>query len=555
MNTKYVTSGFLVGLIVLLSIAFFFLLRRQWQLEEGWQYLQQDCARICSQEIAAARPQIVEKILSTAQLWRPIQERVRDTVVQIVSQVAVVDMLQPFKTPKTGTSFGSGFFISEEGDLITNAHVVDQAEAVWIQIPSLGKRIIDVDVIGVSPDRDVALFRVRPDGLDIIRRELGSVPYLSFGDSDLVRRSDEVLALGYPLGQQWLKSTTGVISGREHYLLQMSAPINPGSSGGPLLNIKGEVVGINSAGIVKAQNVGYAIPINSLKIVLSDLYKITLLRRPFMGILFNNGNESMTEFLGNPKPGGCYVVEVVKNSTIDKAGVKRGDMIYEIDGHRVDVFGEMSVPWAEDKVSITDYPLRFSIGDSINLVVYRHGERHDIAATFSQSELPPIRRVYPILEPIDYEIFAGMVVMELTVNHVRLLADMVPGLIKYSELKNQSEAVLLITHIFPNSQLFRSRTIAVGTTLNEINGVKIKTLDEFRVALRQGLGNKFLTITASDNVTRATDNVFVVLEMKKVLEDEEHLAKDYKYKMTETAKDLLRVTKAQKALSGAEVAM
>ena len=81
----------------------------------------------------------------------------------------------------------------------------------------------------------------------------------------LVRRSDEVLALGYPLGQQSLKSTTGVISGREQHLIQMSAAINPGNSGGPLLNVNGEVVGINSAIIQGAQNVGYIIPINDLK--------------------------------------------------------------------------------------------------------------------------------------------------------------------------------------------------------------------------------------------------------------------------------------------------
>src|SRR5207249_4901678 len=121
------------------------------------------------------------------------------------------------------------FFINDEGDLITNAHVVNQAPTVWIQIPSLGKQIIDVDVLSVSPERDLALLRVKPEGLKTIRAALGSIPYLSFGDSDTVKRSEEVLALGYPLGQQSLKSTSGVISGREGHLIQMSAAINPGN--------------------------------------------------------------------------------------------------------------------------------------------------------------------------------------------------------------------------------------------------------------------------------------------------------------------------------------
>ena len=125
----------------------------------------------------------------------------------------------------------------------------------------------------------------------MIKRVLGSIPFLPLGDSDLIHRSDEVLALGYPLGQQSLKSTTGVISGREQHLIQMSAAINPGNSGGPSLNTKGEVIGINSAGIPAAQNVGYMIPINDLKIVLADLYKVKLLRKPFLGVLFNNATD------------------------------------------------------------------------------------------------------------------------------------------------------------------------------------------------------------------------------------------------------------------------
>src|SRR5262249_26829670 len=157
---------------------------------------------------------------------------------------------------------------------------------------------------------DIALLRVKPAGLELIRSVLGGVPYMTFGDSDSIRRSDEVLALGYPLGQQSLKSTTGVISGHEQHMIQISAAINPGSSGGPLLNEAGEVIGINAAGITEAQNVGYAIPVNDLKIVLPDLYKTKLLRKPFLGILYNNASEALTEYLGNPQPGGCYIVEV-----------------------------------------------------------------------------------------------------------------------------------------------------------------------------------------------------------------------------------------------------
>lgn len=487
---------------------------------------------------------VIEKIVSNNQVWRPIQDKVKDTVVQVFSQIAEFDMLQPFKSPAQYAANGSGFFINENGDLITNAHVIDQAKAIWIQIPSLGKRIIDVEVASVSPERDIALLRVKPEGLEIIKKTLGSIPYLPLGDSDIVRRSDEVLALGYPLGQQSLKSTTGVISGREQHLIQMSAALNPGNSGGPLLNNNGEVVGINSAIIAGAQNVGYIIPINDLKIVLPDLYKVKLLRKPFLGVLFNNATDSLTQYLGNPEPGGCYVVEVVQGSTLDKAGIKSGDMIYEINGHRMDIFGEMSVPWSEDKISIIDYVSRLSIGEDVHLVAYRNGERKDVTIKFSQSTLPAIRKVYPGFEPIDYEVFGGMVVMDLTLNHIHVLANSAPGLAKFAELKYQAKPALIITHIFPNSQLYRARTITIGATINEVNGMQVHTLEEFRKAIKKNAAQKFFTLRVSDNVARASDNVFVTLQFDKILEEEQQLAMDFKYPISKTTQELLKAAEA-----------
>jgi serine protease Do len=231
------------------------------------------------------------------QPWRPIQEEIHDTVVQIFSQIAETDLLQPYKTPAQYSVRGSGFIINDKGDIITNAHVVEQAIAIWIQIPSLGKCLLDVDLVGICPERDLALLRITDEGLALLRAQKGFIPYLTLGDSDTVRRADEVLALGYPLGQESLKSTTGVISGREKNLIQMSAPINPGSSGGPLLNVKGQVIGINTAGITEAQNIGYIIPINELCVILPELYTSKLLRKPTMGVLLINATHALTEFL------------------------------------------------------------------------------------------------------------------------------------------------------------------------------------------------------------------------------------------------------------------
>lgn len=482
---------------------------------------------------------IVERFVEKTQAWRDVQEAIKDTVVQVFSQVAEVDLLQPYKTPSQYPVYGSGFFINEQGDLITNAHVVNQAKAVWIQIPSLGKRMLEVEVRSVSPDRDLALLRVKSEDLEFIKQALGKISYLKFGDSDSVHRADDVMALGYPLGQQTLKSTTGVISGREGQFIQMSAAINPGNSGGPLLNIKGEVIGINTAIAANAQNVGYIIPINDLKVVMQDMYSMPLLRKPFLGVLFNNGTEVLAKYLGNPEPGGCYVVEVVENSTLARAGVQRGDMIYEINGHALDIYGEMSVPWSEDKISLVDYVGRLAVGQDISLVVYRNGERKTLNVALSKSELPAIHKIYPGYEEVDYEVFAGMVVMPLTVNHIHLLAQNAPGLMRFGEISKQAKPALVVTHIFPSSQLYRSRTITPGSTINEVNGHEVATLDDLRVALREGDRN-YLSIRASDHVARASDHVFVTLPFDKILEEEAKLSRDYKYPLSEVALSLLK---------------
>ena len=244
--------------------------------------------------------QIVEKVVSAGyQPWSSVQTKVRNTLAQVFSQIAEIDLLQPYKSPTQHQASGSAFLINDDGELITNAHVINQAKAVWIQIPGLGKRQLDVDVVGLSPERDLALLRLREESKQALREAFGTIPYLKLGDSDLVHRADEIMTLGYPLGQQGLKSTTGVVSGRENNLIQIDAAINPGNSGGPSLNTSGEVIGINTLYAPGAQNVGYIIPINELKIILDDLRTVKLLRKPFLGILFNNDRERCANESGN----------------------------------------------------------------------------------------------------------------------------------------------------------------------------------------------------------------------------------------------------------------
>lgn len=479
--------------------------------------------------------------------WNDLQPKVQDTVVQIFPNISQFNWLEPYKSPNQMLATGSGFFIDDQGHIITNAHVVDQARSVTIQIPSFGKRRFEVEIIGVSPDRDLALIKLTDEDKKALESSLGTIKYLPLSNSDQVHRAEEIMALGYPLSQQSLKSTTGVVSGQEHieghFMLQISAPINPGSSGGPCLNMKGEVVGVSRAGIYGgAQNVGYIIPSNEVSLFLKQLEAapaingVKLLRKPFIGVFYCNATPALVQFLGNPQPGGLYVVETYKGGPLQKAGVLPGDMIYEINGRKIDNFGEMEGWNKEDRINVVDFVARLTIGEKVNMVIYRKGVKKNISFTFNQCEVAAIRAMNPLLEHIDYEIVGGMVVMQLALNHLPILLQVAPELSKYMDFRNQMEPRLVVTHIFPDSMVFKSRTFGPGTVLKEINGKEVKTLNDFREAVRSSTNNDFLTIKTSENL-------FTVLPWEKVIADEPKLAKNYLYSVTPFMREFLTPTK------------
>lgn len=478
--------------------------------------------------------------------WSDIHPIVKDTVAQVWVQKIDFNWLEPYKTPQQGLTTGSGFFIDDKGSFITNFHVVNGSVAVEVQIPSMGKQRLPAKILALNPDRDLALVQLTPEACQRVKDTLGSIPYLHFGDSDLVRRSDEIMTLGYPLGQQSLKSTTGVVSGREHidghYMIQISAPINPGNSGGPSVNQDGQIIGVNTAGFAAAaaQNVNYIIPSNEVSQFLKhagqcDCWEspdVTFLRKPFLGVHFNPASESLTSFLNNPLPGGLYVVHVYKNSPLERAGVQTGDMIYDIDGHRLDVFGEMNIPWCEDKVSIVDYVSRLMLGDKIHLNVYRNGKSLPLSFTFAQSELPPVRQKFPPYEKIDYELCGGMVFMDLALDHIPHLIQTAPMLSRYMDFKNQFEPTIILSHVLPDSVALRSHVLMRGQMIKEINGIEVKSLADVRTALKKSVGADHVTIKTSEGQ-------FVALPFRKMLEDEDKLSRMLFYTITPFTQELI----------------
>jgi len=478
----------------------------------------------------------INVFLTPAQDWSDMQDALQNSVVQVIAQIASYNWLEPYTVEEQHESRGTGFFIDPEGYFITNAHVVNEATTVWIHLPTLGKKTFLADIVSFCPDRDLALLKIRDADLIFLREQLGEIVPLPFGDSDQIRRTDDVLVLGYPLGDYNMKSSTGVISGREYgegrSMIQITAPINPGNSGGPLINTQGEVIGIAISVVFMAQNIGYAIPINELKIVLADLYKNKFVRRGFLGARFNYSTDELATYLGNPLPAGFYINKVFDGSLMEKAGVQSGDMLYEFNGFILDAFGETVAPWSREKIVIHDLVARLKHDEPLTLVVYRKGKKHVLACSFTVTTPNPIRVMHPNYEKVEYEIIGGMVVMQLCDNHLLLLDADVPDLVQYEKMENKTKPVLVITHIIPGSEIQQLRSIVPGFVITQINGQDVTTLEEFRKALHASIASDILTIKTSEDI-------FVVVPFKKTLEDEARLAKNFSYPISATVKELI----------------
>jgi serine protease Do len=458
--------------------------------------------------------------------WARIQGMIQNSVVQIVAQVATFNWCEPYRVNEQQEVRGTGFFIDREGHLVTNAHVVDQAKTIWIHLPILGKKVLFAHVVGFCPDRDLALLRIDEQSRDFLRSLLGEIVPLTLGDSDTALCTDGVLVFGYPLGQYGIKSTMGIVSGREsddgHALIQISAPINPGNSGGPVFNDQGEVIGVAVYVVPFAQSVGYAIPINELHVILDELYTQRFVRKALLGIQFNFASDEHAQLLGNPVPGGCYINRVYSGSLLEKVGVREGDMVYEINGFCLDVFGEVGVPWNRDKISLYDLVSRLKIGDQVDLVVYRNGVRHNFSFIFELVTPYPIRFMYPHYETVRYEVVGGMVIMQLTDNHLSILAPLAPTLVPYLEIENKVTPRVVITHIFPGSVVQQARCFDEGDVIAQVNGIAINTLEDVERALFAKKESNLLAI-------KTDQRVLGVFSLDKIKNDEERLSRDFAY--------------------------
>ncbi len=244
------------------------------------------------------------------------------------------EMPKTFKT----RSLGSGFIIEPSGVILTNNHVVEGADKITVKL--FGGKEFKATIKGRDSKTDLALIQITDPPPDL--------PFLKLGDSDAVRVGDWVMAVGNPFGlshtvTQGIISAKGRVIGAGPYdnFLQTDASINPGNSGGPLLNLQGEVVGINTAILASGQGIGFATPSNMAKWVIPQLKGKGKVTRGMLGVEVQTVTPDLAKSFGMGEAKGALVAEVNAGSPADKAGIKRGDIIIEFNGHPISEMNDL----------------------------------------------------------------------------------------------------------------------------------------------------------------------------------------------------------------------
>jgi S1-C subfamily serine protease len=474
-----------------------------------------------------------------AKSWQIIQEESRNAVVYIAVVKKDFNWFNPYiiDSPKQGS--GTGFFIDQNGSVITCAHVIKDAVSVFIIMPSLGKQFLKARVTGLCPDHDVALLHLEEESLAIVRKKFGTIPQLALGDSDFVKRGEEIIALGYPgttIETHQLKGTTGVISARLNRLFQSDVASYPGNSGGPMIDRNGNVIGIASSGMTNAQNINFAIPINTAKHLLPNLYEHKLLRMQSLGIVWSYTTKQMRKYVNlSDDQEGCMVCDVLN----DKIGFQIYDVISKVNGYVVDNYGEIRTLADGDAIRFEHYIHQLPLGETVIFDIYRNGQPMTISMIVDKGVEKSIPTKYPAFEKIDYEVFAGMVIMPLTANYIQQSTKNCPGLQRFLTNLYADEPRLVISDVIPDSQLAQNRIMHRGDTINEINGEKVCTLDDFRKALEKSIESGIVTIKTTDETGLLSDNILHVLSLSDSCKETVQLSQVYRYPVSETITKLI----------------
>lgn len=348
---------------------------------------------------------------------------------------------------------GSGFIVSSDGYILTNNHVVGDADRVVVKL--LDGREFKAKTIGTDPHTDIAVIKI--DATDL--------PVLPLGDSDKLEVGEWVLAIGNPFGLSHTL-TAGIVSAKGRTSLgitdfedfiQTDAAINPGNSGGPLINLAGQAIGINTAIFSQSggyMGIGFAIPINLAKNIRDQLIAHGTVTRGYLGIVIQDLTPELAKTFGLKEAKGVLIAEVANGSPAEQAGLKQGDVIVELNGKPVESVG----PFRNQVALIPP-------GTLVNLTLMRNGEHISVSVKIGKS--PHKGRVAMSSSDILQKL--GFTVEDLTKD----LAE---------QFGYQGETGVIVTQVLPGS-VAQAAGIRPGTLIKEVNRRRVHNVQEFNKAL------------------------------------------------------------------------
>jgi serine protease Do len=363
-------------------------------------------------------------------------------------------------------SGGSGFIISPDGYIVTNNHVIEGATKVEVHYGAdengNGGRTTTAKIVGRDPATDLALLKIDTDQ---------QLPSIRLGDSDRIRKGDWAIAIGHPFTFE-NTLTVGVVSAKGRSLglsrqtssfenfIQTDAAINFGNSGGPLLNIAGEVIGINTA--IRgggAQGIGFATPINTARTLLPQLKQGKVVRG-YLGMTIGDVNQEVQEAFNLPEARGALVQSVDPGKPAARAGIQHGDVVVEIDGKPI-----------RNNRELIDYISYLPVGTSVKITVIRNGQRQTITAKTAErpdegeAETEEETRA---IEPVRDKL--GMTVQNIT-----------PELRRLHSLPENTTGVI-VTNVKSVSAA-GDANMTVGDVISEVQGQRVTNTDEFRAVI------------------------------------------------------------------------
>lgn len=377
---------------------------------------------------------------------------------------------------------GSGFIISEDGYILTNNHIVAQADKGGIKVILTDKREFEAELIGTDPDSEVAVLKIDTD----------SFTYLELADSDKIEVGEWVLAIGNPFGLS-RTVTAGIVSAKGRNVglteyenfIQTDAAINPGNSGGPLINLDGKVVGINTAIISRTggnMGIGLAIPINTAKGVFEQLIETGKVVRGFLGISMTELTPDLADAFDLKDTKGVAITEVVEDSAAEKAGLKHNDVIIEFQNQPIEGASELKNRVAALKP-----------GTKVQIVIMRDGKRKKITAELGEK---PTKGQLTGTQTKSLEKL-GLTVQNLTDDLAKRLG--------YEDFTG-----VIVTQVEPDSQAALAG-IKAGVLIQEVNRKQVANTKEFNKAIEKAAKEGSILLLIKDqSYTR-----FVLLKIPK----------------------------------------